>query len=82
MHWNNTLSFLQALLVYDSLLTLGDEAKVVWKQKINPGAILYYLSRYVGLLNTLLNVILSFIDLTVRFIHLPSFSPPLKIDFL
>ncbi|GJJ10958.1 hypothetical protein Clacol_005187 [Clathrus columnatus] len=55
-----------ALFVYDTLLTLDDEIQYIWKPRINPGTILYYLARYAGLLNTFLNVFFGFIPFNIN----------------
>ncbi|GJJ10959.1 hypothetical protein Clacol_005188 [Clathrus columnatus] len=55
-----------ALFVYDTLLTLNDEIQYIWKPRINPGTILYYLARYAGLLNTFLNVLFGFIPFNIN----------------
>ncbi|KIJ46958.1 hypothetical protein M422DRAFT_249702 [Sphaerobolus stellatus SS14] len=37
-----------ALLIYDTLLTSGNEIAFVWRRKIGLGSILYLLARYCG----------------------------------
>ncbi|GJJ10954.1 hypothetical protein Clacol_005183 [Clathrus columnatus] len=54
------------LFVYDTLLTLNDEIRYIWKPRTNPGTILYYLARYAGLLNTFLNVLFGFVPFNIN----------------
>ncbi|KIJ43330.1 hypothetical protein M422DRAFT_47955 [Sphaerobolus stellatus SS14] len=46
MHHTQLTNTSQALLLYDTMLTLDKELKHIWKRKVNLGTILYLTARY------------------------------------
>ncbi|KAH7920648.1 hypothetical protein BV22DRAFT_1132920 [Leucogyrophana mollusca] len=50
IHYNNCFSVaVTTLLVYDYLLTIGQEDEYVWQRSMSPMSFLYYVVRYLGL---------------------------------
>ncbi|THU93234.1 hypothetical protein K435DRAFT_799876 [Dendrothele bispora CBS 962.96] len=61
----------KTLVVYDYLISLDSEVRLVWRAPWNLGKILYLLTRYLGLVGAIVTVIFD----TVQFIPLESCEP-------
>ena len=61
-----------ALLTYDTLLTLGDEIRLIWDKRFNLGSALYILARYCAFISSLLPMINDIIDISVEVWAFPS----------
>ena len=50
-----------ALYIFDYFLTLADEVKYFWGKELSTASVLFYLSRYLVLVNSVKTIALSYI---------------------